>query len=234
MNPLLYLWQGPEKSLSGLYSARRLTIETFEDEAGTLKATGEIETYDHVEGCNGSHKWETSGLMASPISWKVSPRDAFWQTADGQGCFTLSSDADIGIAAFVIERLIAFGKKHESTPPESFPITEGPVRYEGPMTAYAGPCVCKQAQTSNASAPFPWAELTGGQFPERCFQCSCGRRWWCCDVESAQWAPVGDPAAWTMFTEYNGEAVEFIGQHPERPEIWTLPAIREEGFIPLG
>jgi hypothetical protein len=233
----LYRWEGPEEELCPFFTATGLMVETLErgNAQGDFVATGRIDTYDHIEGCDGVDKWTAkSALKDGELHWEVEACDAFWHSKDGRPRFTLGDEGDQGIIAFVSKKLSEFLRLREGLPVNTPTIIDSPLRYSGEMVPYVGPCVCNKLTAANATKPFPWAELTKGKFPKRCFMCSCGRQYWCHGLTEEEWVPVGDPAAWTMLTEYDGEPTEPIGVHPKTLEIYTLRAVRAEGFIPIG
>lgn len=76
--------------------------------------------------------------------------------------------------------------------------------HHGPQERYNGPCVCAELSESGPRTPFDWHAKTGGKFPRRCFECSCGRRWWCSYPDGGYWNPVPDRRAWLALMENNG------------------------------
>lgn len=232
---MLYQWRGKEEPLgSSIYTARSLTIDTLEEvEEGSFTATGSLDTMDYIENCGGPQRWEANGSTCphGVVEWQVSPADVFWKDRDGNPMFTLVAEFDRAIVAFVAAKLNGFLPRRAEA---DGPIIDTVATYSGPMVEYDGPCVCEQIATANTETPFPWDELTqGGQFPEHCFKCSCGRTWFETDTrEGKRWFPVNDEAAWEMIVAGNGEPsapLAFIEGGFELVET-----VRARGLIPLG
>ncbi len=233
---MLYQWMGREEPLgSPVYTAQRLCIETFAEAEGTTKVSGQIYTMDYAENCASSHRWVAEGRRESDdIIWDVQhdPRGHFsWQDKAGRPMFTLAKVFDDAIEAFVKTQIGLYmsSAKDEHGVVESRPVK----RYDGPKLAYTGPCVCQELLRANASAPFPWESMTGGgQFPKKCFTCSCGRNWWNYHPEHGLWGPVPDRSLYAMLTEHDGEPQRPVGSLEDG--LYLVKTLRERGLIPLA
>lgn len=94
---------------------------------------------------------------------------------------------------------------------------------------YVGPCVCHLLQGSNNGEPFPWRSMTsGGLFPKRCFACSCGAMWWCCDPGKSSWTQITDLKTWQSFLENDGVPLGPIGD--AGGGVCLLSSLREKGL----
>ena len=101
------------------------------------------------------------------------------------------SDAPVKIARFRVKK---------ARPPKPSP----PRIYSGSQIVYAGPCICETVEDSSPRNPFDWQAATDGKFPKRCFECSCGTKWWCNRPEEHFWIRVLDLHAWGSLCESNG------------------------------
>jgi hypothetical protein len=89
-------------------------------------------------------------------------------------------------------------------PPEPIRVIIPVKEYNGPHESYEGDCVCRELEESGPRNPFDWAGKTGCAFPERCFECSCGKLWWCNRPLEQFWVIVADRRAWEMLCRYDG------------------------------
>ena len=97
-----------------------------------------------------------------------------------------------------------FSVKRKGWPARVFRNVEVARPYSGPRERYAGPCVCEDIENSCPRQPFNWIDLTMAQYPDRCFECSCGTRWWCNRHKENYWIRVADDRAWTILCDYDG------------------------------
>lgn len=226
----LYLLKGAEWAIAPYVAVTQLQITELGPAVPperTLLAHGHIWLTDFAEDTKWQDKWQalwvlpelevlTSGVSGVDayqqwyrqqqaerydLGWRVRKRGS----ADAD--FTLAADVNAAIAGFIALHLCRYcvwiGGK------ESLPrLVTTPKRYSGPMRRYEGICLCAVIGQSALHDPFPWKNVTHGHFPKRCFECSCGRRWWEVDPEEYQWTPVGDAPTWRCLTQYNGEPVK--------------------------
>lgn len=229
---LLYLLRGAEWILAPCVVATRLTITEMGPAIppeSTMLARGHIWLTDLVEDTKWQDAWEALWVLPEPeivvsghggvdtyrqwynkqraeerpLGWRVFKRDSV--RAD----FTLAKDVNDAIAMFVALHLCWYSVwiGDDGRMPH---MLRTPKRYSGPMKRYEGICLCGVIQQSGPHHPFPWQTVTNGQFPQRCFQCSCSRTWWEVDPEERQWFPVGDPPTWRCLTQHNGEPVKHL------------------------
>jgi len=223
-------WKGPETDIGCFCVAIAFTIESIEGaKDGQRQAKGLFTGKDYIEGgIVFSDPWEATGIAQAGggFLWQVQRTNdgsAFWVEKDkGEAHFTLNTDVNTGIKGFIAGKLNEF-------------LTEGRiianvVKYEGPRDEYKDECVCERLHASNPQSEFPWEEMTnGGRFPQYCFACSCGTKWW--NPEYALWLPVADDAAWQMLIEHNGIPIQLIGIMDNK--IHLLQTLRDKGLIPL-
>lgn len=234
---MLYQWCGKEEALgSSVYVAQSLYITTFEEADGVIKATGRICTMDYVENCDSSHAWKAEGArhQTDEVRWKVQrdPQGRFsWQDKSGRPMFTLSKVFDDAIETFIKAQL---GVYMSSLKDEHGAVkTEAVKTYDGPRVKYNGSCVCQQLLRANKTTPFPWETVTeGGQFPQKCFTCSCGRNWWNYNPEEGRWGPVPDSEAYFLLMEYNGEPQKPLGFLKDG--FYLIQTLRNQGLVPIG
>ncbi len=234
----LYKWHGPEQELAHACVACDLTIESVKEEDGILKAKGEFTGKDYVEhGIVFTDPWE--GTAHSPLQhvegeWTVRRTDdeeAFWRdNQTGEVHFTANMAINRAIKQFIAKKLLFVMKKGGSVEEETI------APYAGEMKTYNGECVCyillqRNQHSKVSSSRFPWKELTEGKFPQHCFQCSCGKKWWCYDAENDFWAPVLDRAAWEMLLAHNGVEAQRMAE--SEGGFHLLQTLRNNGFVPL-
>lgn len=238
----IYIWEGPEEELALFCAATRFEIESITEdqlEKGLyLKyARGSISGKDYMEGgIVFTDPWVAESVSQGDgiSNWVVKrPKDdnAFWINRDTQEAeFTANSEVNRAMKEFIAQKINHFLETGEAREgPEKY---TGP-KYTGPIEKYSGPCVCQLLEASSPTDPFDWQTTTnGGHFPQNCFECSCGTRWWCDSPEEHSWVRVGDDAAWKMFLEYNGVAVQFIGVIEEK--AYLMQTLRNQGLIPIG
>lgn len=223
-----YTWDGPEQELDFCVVVSNLVIEEVEDRPDDLerRAMGVLTWKDYVEGGIFTDNWTARKLWGRRVSsnWVVMC-DA-WPS---EYSFCLTPSVDKKIKWFVAQKL---ERAEEMCPKSATDIVEGPVRFGGDRVRYSGECVCAALHDPKASPSFDWQRATGGNFPQNCFECSCGQRWWCYNPEQRLWAPVADPAAWEMFCEYNGVARYQVAALDKGFHL--LQTLRNQGMIPIG
>lgn len=233
----IYRWNGPEKSLGGIpVTAVHMAVESFDEIDGKSFAKGVFIFHDHVEGCeSGKIPWEARG---DGKEWVVkSVEDTIFHSREtGESLFCAADSVNTDIKKFISEKLTWIAEYKKKNPGELLDLVDEPARFKGEMYTYVGECVCELLRRSTKGNPFPWLKYTNnGQFPNQCFLCSCGEKWYLGNPSRELWCRVGDPKAWAMLTQFNGVAVEPIDVHPSRnpPVIVLLSTLRNEGYIPL-
>lgn len=229
---LIYNWEGPEEGLSCACVAVSFRITKMEGGDRIKRAEGEITAKDYIEhGIVFTDPWEATGFCeeGEKFQWavkKMEDSDVFWKDPETEEpLFTCNDSVNDAIKLFVARKINEFLSIGEAE--------VKPKKYDGPKEDYKGPCVCDQLTCSNPENPFPWKEKTnGGKFPERCFACSCGKKWWCYHPEKRLWGPIKDEKAWEMLLAYNGVDVQTIAGLKDG--LYLLQTIRDMGYIPIG
>ena len=234
---MLYVWSGKEEPLGAIFfTATSLRIYTLEEVDGVLKASGQIETMDYAEGHSGGYMWvaEAPTNVEGQRVWSVQrdpDRYFSWTDQSGRPMFTLSRIFDDAIEAFVKKHLEAYMAVDTQT--REIVIAESATTYSGEIVQYTGSCVCDQLFDATLESPFPWEELTeGGKYPRGCFACSCERNWWNYNPERGLWAPVLDPALFSMLKMYNGDPQQPVGSLGDG--FYLVQTLRNRGYIPIG
>lgn len=233
----LYHWGNQETPLAICCMAIDFAITRFEEV--TVKghrqfvAMGTITGKDYIEGgIEFTNPWEAVSTPGKP--WEINrPKDGteFWIIeTTGEIIFTANSEVNNAMKKFIAGKLNEYVETRAVIGNE--PLTVEPEIYQGPRLAYNGPCVCGLLAVSTIATPFPWEKLTGGQFPNHCFACSCGTRWWRYNQENQVWVKVVDPAAWGLLLKHNGEATRSMGFLKEG--LYLTQTIRDHGLIPIG
>jgi len=227
---MLFERTGFEEDLyGGCVSAIGFSVETLEEKPDGLHARGFITGKDYVEhGIEFTDRWLAS-RPASTGEWSVcaDPEyDAFFRDPDtDEVLFTANGAVNRAMKCKIVQWLDEYISGAQSS--------TGPAEYVGEMYAYTGECVCVQLMLSADHRPFPWSELTnGGQFPKRCFKCSCGNRWHCIEPDSRVWAIVPDPRAWEHLVKYNGEAAVKVTCASGAYVVLEQTMV-DNGFVPL-
>ena len=101
--------------------------------------------------------------------------------------------------------------------------------YDGPRAPYGGDCVCTELDESNGRQPFDWASMTRSLFPKRCFECSCGARWWCSRPKEHFWVRVADLRAWGILCDHNGIPAGTFAYEGEK--LYLLDTLVRDGNI---
>ena len=233
---MLYYWHGKERSLgTPTLVAQSLSVETFDKVKDAINATGDILMMDYVENVDMRCKWEAEGQhnLGEPVNWSVqyNPEGKFsWQDNRGQPVFTISKTLNNAIETFVKAKLDLY--LYSPKDKDGRVADDIPQFYKGPRVVYTGPCTCEQLLNANITTPFPWEAMTkGGQFPQRCFTCSCGRNWWLSNPEKKRWVPIPDTQLWIMLIFYNGEPQKQLGALEDG--FYLLQTLRQRGYIPL-
>jgi hypothetical protein len=235
----IYEWNGPEESLGGMpITAVRMTIEQFEEKDGVASAKGTFVFHDHIEGCeSGELPWEAKG---GPQNWSVRCTDddtVYFRAKDtGEVLFSLCEPVNDGIKNLISRKLSWVADYKKKNPGKPLDFVEECPRFAGTKHEYTGECLCAELEVSGLRTNFPWAKHTNnGQYPKRCFQCSCGEKWYLGNPGRHLWARVKDEKAWEMLTEFDGVAVMPIAVRPrsDPPHFVLLSNLRKEGFIPL-
>ena len=213
----LYIWMKAERLLSLGCVATEVQIFALgqiPEEGNRWEARGIVTIKDYTEhGFSFTDEWVARDELGGTWCVRKCERDGFsFHSETGEPFFTLIEEANVAIKALVAECLSDLHSKQDSTT-ETILVEEP--RYTGLVRKYGGQCVCDQLAASDPAAPFPWQELTAGEFPAHCFECSCGRRWWCSTPDQHQWVIVEDNAAWDMFLTYNGAVVKGIAVSKE-------------------
>lgn len=234
----LYSWLGPEESLSGGCSVIDMTIVGFHNIENGVRAFGYITIKDYVEhGIEGTDPWEAFLLDHSSewVARRDQTKEAFWVTPDGEKVFGLNEGVNQAMKRFVAKKVTEY-LEYPDCLRNSESIVDAPKEYAGSIKAYTGDCVCHRIETSDKEVPFPWFEMTQGQFPNNCFECSCGQRWWRFDLQNEMWCKVPDDKAWEMFMKYGGEAVQFIGimKDDRFDGVYLEQTLCDQGLIPLA
>ena len=195
----LYHWQGPERFICSGCTACDLTIESFSGECPPFSAAGTVRGRDFIE-CVALYggPWEARFEQTTDWSvWRKESKDPYTPKIGGLPSFTSNAQIDDALLAFITEQLELFQDGHDPTLPE----------FSGPRHEYDGNCICS---TANDTLQQQWKKLTnGGQFPERCFACSCGTKWYSYAGDE-RWFVVQDEKAWEMLLKHNGQAREAI------------------------
>jgi len=176
-------------------AARPLTafsIESVKTKGKRIIVLGHLSFMDITE-CVGSPRHSTSlrwwadsvSIIGKLIKWKV-----FQRIDKGQ---SISAAVAAALRKFVTAELEIFIKSN----PNIFAC----LKLKAP---YTGPCVCGELDGSSSHRPFDWKGKTGGVFPERCFECSCGARWWCNRPSLHSWVRIADYRAWLTLYSHNG------------------------------
>lgn len=222
-----YTWDGPEQELDFCVVVSTLTVKEIEDRLADLerRASGSLIWKDYVEGGQFEDQWTARKIWDGEVSsnWVVM-RDG---RMDHSFCPAQSIDAKI--KQFVAAKL---ERVEELCSQPGTEVVEGPARFSGDKTKYTGECVCTTLARPMTSPSFDWQRATNGRFPEHCFECSCGRKWWRYNPDKGLWGPVVDPDAWAMFCEYNGVARYSISSLEEG--FYLLQTLRDKGMIPIG
>ena len=201
----------------------------------TLKARGSINIMDYVENCGGRDNWIAEGAIqkSGTVPWKVRCDDPnpFWKEKNGEAAFTANLAINENMRQFIAERL-NYVLQRRLQEPGVAELVDRVAVYNGPMVKHTGACICLSLTMSNEKAPFDWQAQTGGQFPKNCFECNCGRRWWCGNPEKAIWSEVADDGAWETLTKHNGTLAQPVGFL--KGKVYLLPTLRGQGLIPLG
>lgn len=221
-----YIWNGPEQELSFGVTVSTLTIEEFQDRPADLErlAVGSLLWKDYVEGGQFKDWWHARKI------WDGNKGTTWVVRRDERGySFCSAESINAKIKRFVAEKLEhAEGLWTQS----NTEVIEGPARFTAERIKYVGQCVCATLINPKTSPFFDWQLMTGGKFPQHCFECSCGKKWWRYNPDKGLWASVADPAAWTMFCEYNGVARYTIGALQDGFHL--LQTLRDRGMIPIG
>jgi hypothetical protein len=233
----IYEWNGPEEALGKMpVTAVRLVINSSDEKDGKTTATGIFVFHDHMEGCRSDEiPWEAEG---DGKEWTVkSVEDTPFRSREtGESLFCLLESVNADIKQFISQKLLWIALYKKKNPKKQIDLVDEPERFSGTVYAYTGQCVCEELRRSTWKSPFPWLRYTNnGQYPKKCFQCSCGKKWHRGNPSHELWWTVSDEKAWKMLTEFNGVAVEPIAFHPDSnpPAIVLLSTLRSEGFIPL-
>ena len=224
----VHIWKGVESELAYSCHAIKLIIKELTEKY----AEGKITVKDYIEhGIIFTEPWEAK--LNEESSWVVTRKKdekIFWLDKEtGEAFFTSNDAVNNAMKNFIAERINEF-------------ITTGTkiiqlAKFKGVINKYTGPCVCHELKESSRRIPFNWKKYTKGKFPELCFECSCGLKWWCFHPPGNQWEIVMDEKAWKMLMIYNGVAV-----HPvvlmEGAEIKGIQLLHtiivDKGLIPIG
>ena len=224
----MYVWLGPEEELVFCCTAAELTIEKFETVGGVARAEGTITAIDYLRHSRKiTESWEAEKRGERWVSRKKQDPEGKWSFKDlkaGEQVFTVSRELNVAMAEFIarkIEEHLASGSNYD-----------GPKRYAGPWTGYTGPCRCSELRSSGVTGPpLTWSALTGGNYPGRCFTCSCGTMWYCMDEATSRWLPVSDEKARDMLLEYDGVPVRPLAYLGD--SVYLLQTAREMGYMPV-
>lgn len=200
-------WVGPEADIGQNCSICNFTIEYLKKIGRAIRAEGVITTVDY-----GEHGWEFDHI------WKAASKDgALWTVEhdglDGQKS-TFSTNDCKTTKSYLFSR-IPFGYKILETKwiivmLQEF-LEKGREALEirkydkSSMNLYLGQCVCEKL--SNAKDDKIWHQLTGGKFPDNCFQCSCGQSWHF--YRPRGWARTSKKA-FELLTKYNGMITRYM------------------------
>lgn len=220
---------------------REVTIKVLD--LSSFRAEGSITFCDYTEhGIVATDPWVAESTDGG-ATWVVNRAPlkegefAFHLDSDhGQPSFTLVVEINVEIKAFVAAK-IAYVTSQDQSDPTSF-IEEAITPYAGPIFAYSGPCVCESVRQSSDADPFDWnAHTDGGKFPDRCFGCSCGNRWYLADPDEFDWVPVFDDETWQMFMKNNGLAYRTVRFDPRHqgnpPPLILLEELCKAGLTPM-
>jgi hypothetical protein len=219
-----------------------MTIDKLEVNGIIASAEGTFSIMDHFEGCPANDPWMANGtLEGQKFSWIVrrkvpGPGDFCFESKEGEPLFTLSGSVNDAIKVSITKKLDYVIAELEKDPSIT-KIEDKPKIFKGQRYKYTGLCVCINLRISNLQRPFDWnAHTNNCQFPQKCFECSCGQQWFRADDE--RWVHVGDEATWQMLIVHDGEIVQPVGLDPESkgdvPMITLLENIRRRGFIPMS
>ena len=228
----LFTWRGYEEPLGSVCAvAIELVIDAFVKEGISMHVKGTVKIKDYVErGIELSSPWEAFG----DSQWIVRRFEDETVFCRGPGSeeawFTMSGQLN-GEIKFFIARMLNTWLQMTGEPRTDHIVME-PAEHEGPREKYTGDCVCEALENSSTSEPFPWRILTGGQFPERCFACSCGERWWCLDPKDHTWLVVTDPDAWEILLKYNGVRTRAMSLIESERGIILVRTLCDSGCVP--
>ena len=235
----LFTWRGWEEPLDSVRAvATELVVNSVVDHGVSRYAEGTMKGRDYVErGIEFSNPWEAFGtLKGNHWLWlprRVEDKTVFWRDPESKkACFTMSDQINGGIGAFISVKL-AMCSWGIWTDLQVDDVVMEPMEYAGGQRRYNGNCVCESLSTCSVSNPFPWQELTGGEFPERCFACSCGRWWWRPAQEKHLWYMVTDPEAWTLLLKYDGVPTRMMSSIDGEEGLFLVQTLCNTGLIPL-
>lgn len=250
----LYVLRGYEWEVASLVVVTRFSITELGSaipSETTLRAAGRIWLRDYPEDHRWQCAWEalcdvrpdpeiivpgeveneyqrwyrTHKQREYPMLWRV------WGKEGGAyRDFTAAEDVNRGLTAFVGSHLCFYclGIGNSGQLPQ---IHWEPQRYQGPLAAYSDICLCAALARSDRQTPFPWQAVTNGKFPNRCFQCSCTKRWWNINPAEHRWVPIGDQSTWERLTRYNGEPTQLLCWYNEA--IHLLGPLVHRGVTPI-
>ncbi len=233
----------PERALGiETITAYGMTADVLEDYGDAVASSGTFTFNDHSEGITACDPWVARGRRThNSFDWEVSrpepePSETCFRNSDGEPVLCPIECVDLGIKAFIAERLALLVPVLRAKGAEGFELLDEPPKFQGDIFCYTGQCLCKTIEGSDLMHPFDWlANTNGGQYPANCFACSCGKRWFLDDPKRGKWYPVGDDEAWSGLLEFNGFPMELMHFHPsKRPfALYLVRNLRSEGFVPL-
>lgn len=220
----LFVYHRQERNMDCFCVVVAFTIEAIHTGGAITGVEGEITLKDYMEhGFEWTDKWKAVGIL-SLCRWKVRAVKSEDSIHDSSSpVFTSRSAINDEIEIFITEMLNIWFD-------EGCPNSDVLKEYDGPLDTYIGNCVCMILEESIFENPFPWYQITKGRFAERCFQCSCGKKWWLNNIETCRWTWICDQDAWDMLIRYNGVPVQMVAKFQEG--AYLLQTIIGMGYVP--
>ncbi|MDO8582407.1 MAG: hypothetical protein Q7R63_00205 [bacterium] len=242
MPEILYAWKNFEFPILQGFAVTGCLIESYSDGSVTSPfARGTITFIDYVEhAIIGTDAWTARRITATEWCVESAERNLWGADPDGRLRFTASERIDSAMQAFISESIVEYEKlRAKEMNPETTCFLIQPEEYKGTTLPYTGACVCSQLNDSPTEEAFPWHALTGGgQYPNRCFACSCGQCWWLPDKmpegKPSTWMHVSDPLLFKRLLWHNGvRTAEMVMDQRTRSLELLTTYIRRTGVIML-
>ena len=230
----LFEWKFPELSLDeeSTEVLAGITVQSYARKNGEIKASGFLHGICYLDGGEPwDIPWEAWGIRQQDsleYEWQVNNTEDFGDEEfardpeEWQGLFCQNLNLNQALEGFILMAIEAYQIR-------GGPGQVGPVKYPGARITYKGRCVCHLLVGSGLENPFPWYKLTKGFFPQDCFSCSCGRKWWLYNRRDFYWLEVADYHAWEMLIDYNGTPVKTIRIMGDR--VFLAQTLCNQAFI---